>query len=323
MKLTREIKTGIIVIGGILLFILGFSYLKSTPLFDNSKVFYAVYSHVGGLQPGNQISINGLSVGKVNDITFLDNSGKLVVTFTVDSKFQFSKNSKAELYDTGIIGGKGIQIQPVFDGAPSAKSGDTLKTNIRPGLTELVQQRLTPLQQKVEGAVSNADSLLANFNEVLDADTKGNLRETIKGLNSLVYAFQKSAATLNTLLDTNKEQLDSSIANLNTITANFAEVSDGLAEAELGKTMASLDATVNNLNSLLAKIESGEGSMGKLVNNDALYNNLSNASKELDLLLQDFRLNPKRYVNVSVFGKKQKEYTLPEDDPAEQLQENN
>lgn len=323
MKLTREIKTGIIVIGGILLFILGFSYLKSTPLFDNSKILYAVYSHVGGLQPGTQVSINGFSVGKVTDIKFLDNSGKLVVTFTVDSEFEFSKNSKAQLYDTGIIGGKGIQIQPVFDGAPTAQSGDTLTTNVRPGLTELVQQRLTPLQQKVEGAVSNADSLLANFNEVLDDDTKGNLRETIKGLNSLVYAFQKSAATLNVLLDTNKEQLDASIANLNTITENFSKVSNSLAEADLGKTMASLDATVNNLNSLLEKIESGEGSMGKLIHNEALYNNLTNATRELDLLLQDFRLNPKRYVNVSVFGKKQKDYTLPENDPAEQSQDQN
>lgn len=323
MKLSREIKTGIIVIGGILLFILGFSYLKSTPLFDNSKVFYAVYSHVGGLQPGTQVSINGFSVGKVNDIKFLDNSGKLVVTFTVDSKFEFSKNSSAELYDTGIIGGKGIQIKPVFDKAPIAESGDTLQTSTRPGLTELVQQRLTPLQLKVEGAVSNADSLLANFNEVLDADTKGNLRETIKGLNTLVYAFQKSAATLNTLLDANKVQLDSSIENLNTITGNFAEVSNTLAEAELGKTMASLDATVGNLNTLLAKVERGEGTMGKLMQDEALYNNLSNATRELDLLLQDFRLNPKRYVNVSVFGKKQKEYTLPEEDPAEKLQEQN
>lgn len=323
MKLSREIKTGIIVIGGVLLFILGFSYLKSTPLFDNSKVFYAVYSHVGGLQPGTQVSINGFSVGKVNDIKFLDNSGKLVVTFTVDSKFDFSKNSSAELYDTGIIGGKGIQIKPVFDGAPTAQSGDTLQTSTRPGLTELVQQRLTPLQMKVEGAVSNADSLLANFNEVLDADTKGNLRETIKGLNTLVYAFQKSAATLNSLLDTNKKELDESIANLNLITGNFAEVSNSLAEAELGNTIKSLDATVGNLNTILAKVEAGEGSMGKLMKDEALYNNLTNATRELDLLLQDFRLNPKRYVNVSVFGKKQKEYTLPEEDPAENLQDKN
>ncbi len=319
MKLSREIKTGIIVIGGILLFILGFSFLKSTPLFDNNKTLYAVYDNVGGLQTGTQVSINGFAVGTVNDIRFRDQSGSLVVTFSVDNNFDFSKNSKAELYDTGIIGGKGIQIKPVFDDAPMARSGDTLVSDTKPGLTELVQQRLTPLQRKVEGAVSNADSLLMNFNAVLDEDTKKNLREGIQGLNKMVYSFQQSANTLNTLLESNKSQLDSSIRNINTITTNFSKLSDSIAKVGLPETMENLDATITNLNALLGRIEKGEGSLGKLMHNEELYNNLSNASRELDLLLQDFRLNPKRYVNVSVFGKKQKEYTLPDEDPAEKL----
>lgn len=316
MNLSREIKTGIIVIGGILLFILGFSYLKSTPLFDNSKIFYAVYDNIGGLQTGTQVSINGFSVGKVNDIQFKDNSGKLVVTFTVSNDFQFSRNSKAELYDTGIIGGKGIQIKPVFDDAPMAKSGDTLVTNTRPGLTELVQQKLTPLQLKVEGAVSNADSLLMNVNDVLDDNTKKNLRESIQGLSVVISSFQKSAGTLNEMLSENKMHIDSSLSNINTLTANFASLSDSLAANNLGATIRNLESTMKNLNAVLEKIEKGEGTMGKLMNDDEMYKNLTDASKELDLLLQDFRLNPKRYVNVSVFGKKQIEYTLPQNDPA-------
>ncbi len=317
MKLSREIKTGIIVIGGILLFILGFSYLKSTPIFDDSKVFYVVYDHVGGLQPGTQVTINGFTVGNVMDIRFKDQSGKLLVTFSVNKDFEFSKNSKAELFDTGIIGGKGIQIEPVFDNAPMAQSGDTLPSSIRPGLTELVQQKLTPLQMKVEGAVSNADSLLVHFNDVLDTDTRTNLRETIRGLNRLVASFQQSADGINGLLERNQMQLDSTLNHIGTISENFARVSDTLAEAGLGQTIAQLEATITNMNALLSKMEQGEGTMGKLMKDEALYENLSNASRELDLLLQDFRLNPKRYVNVSVFGKKQKEYTLPENDPAE------
>lgn len=316
MKLSREIKTGIIVIGGILLFVMGFTFLKATPIFNNSKTFYAVYSHVGGLQSGTQVSINGFNVGNVNKITFKNGSGNLLVTFSVDSDFEFSKNSIAELYDTGIIGGKGIQINPVFDGGPIAQSGDTLSSNIKPGLTDLLQQKLAPLQSKIEGAVSNADSLLLNFNEVLDEETKRNLRETIKGLNTTVQSFQSSAATLNTLLADNKSKLDSSITNINTITTNFSVLSDSIAQVGLTNTIRSLESTISNLDKMLAKIENGEGTLGKLVNNEELYNNLSEASKELDLLLQDFRLNPKRYVNVSVFGKKQKEYEIPEDDPA-------
>ena len=317
MKISREIKTGIIVLGGILLFILGFSYLKSTPLFDNSKTFYAVYNHVGGLQSGTQVTINGFSVGKVNDIRFNDASGNLLVTFSVDNSFSFSKNSNAELYDTGIIGGKGIQIKPVFDGSVMAKSGDTLPASTRPGLTDVVQQRLAPLQLKVEGAVSNADSLLMNVNDILDQKTRQELRESISGLNELVNSFQGSANSLNKLLADNKDNLDNSITNLSAITNNFNQLSDTLVNAGLGETINGLQVTMGNINAMMSKIEGGEGSLGKLVNDKALYNNLTDASRELDLLLQDFRLNPKRYVNVSVFGKKQVDYALPDEDPAQ------
>lgn len=317
MKLSREIKTGIIVIGGILLFILGFSYLKSTPLFDDSKTFYVVYDHVGGLQPGTQVSINGYAVGKVNDIRFKDSSGKLLVTFSVDKSFEFSKNSPAELYDTGIIGGKGIQIQPVFDGAPPAKNGDTLPSSTRPGLTELVQQKLTPLQLKIEGAVTHADSLLFNFNQVLDENTRQNLRETISGLKEVVASFQKTSNGLNDLLADNRSRIDSTLDNIGQVSANLARLSDTLSTSGLGQTIASLESTLGHLNSVLARMENGEGTMGRLLRDDSLYVNLNEASRQLELLLQDFRLNPKRYVNVSVFGKKQKEYTLPENDPAD------
>lgn len=321
MKLSREIKTGIIVVGGILLFILGFSYLKSTPLFDNSKTLFAVYEHVGGLQPGTQVTINGYNVGSVNDIRFKDTSGSLLVTFSVNNEFNFSKNSTAELYDTGIIGGKGIQIRPIFDGAPMAKNGDTLITSTRPGLTDLVQQKLTPLQQKIEGAFTNADTLLMNVNEVLDAKTKLELRESIAGLNKLMKNLDGSAVILNNLLKNNQSKLDSSLSNFNQLSQNFAQLSDSLNNAGLGRTLVSLESTVANLDKILSKIEQGNGSLGKLMKDEQLYNNLSSASKELDLLLQDFRLNPKRYVNVSVFGKKQKDYTLPENDPAEIIEQ--
>jgi len=321
LKLSREIKTGIIVVGGILLFILGFSYLKSTPLFDNSKTFYAVYKHVGGLQTGTQVSINGFNVGKVNDIRFKDAYGNLLVTFSVNNNFTFSKNSKAELYDTGIIGGKGIQIKPVFDGSPTAQSGDTLTTSTRPGLTDLVQQKLTPLQQKIEGAFTNADSLLMNVNEVLDANTKNDLRESIAGLNKLMKSLESSAEVLNKLLKNNQGKLDSSLTNFNELSSNFAKLSDSLNNAGLGRTLTSLESTVSNLDKILSQIENGEGSLGKLTKDEQLYDNLNSATQELDLLLKDFRLNPRRYVNVSVFGKKQKEYALPENDPAEKIDE--
>lgn len=301
---------------GILAVIMGFGYLKSSSIFDNSRTFYAVYNHVGGLQSGTQVSLNGLVVGNVSSIRFKDNSGKLVVTFMVNNDFEFSKNSKVELFDTGIIGGKGLQIKPAFDGAPNAQTGDTLQTTTKPGLTELVQQNLTPLQMSLESTVSDADTLLTNINSILDARTKRELQQSISGLNQLVHTFQGSASKLNALLEANGEQLDSTLKNVNTITSNFSKISDSLANAGLGKTLTDLQTTVSGLNGILGKIERGEGTLGKMANNEELYNNLTEVSRELDLLLQDFRLNPKRYVNVSVFGKKQKEYELPENDPA-------
>lgn len=321
MKLSREIKTGIIVIGGVLLFILGFSFLKSTPLFDDNITLYAVYDNVGGLQPGTPVSINGYNVGTVNDIRFKDDSGKLLVTFSVKNELGFSKNSMVELYDTGIIGGKGLQINPVFDGAPLATKYDTLATETRPGLTELAQQKLTPLFKKFESAVTDADSVLVSVNDVLDARARGDLREAIHGLNGLMGSLQNSAEVLNRLLKNNEGKLDSSLTHFEALTRNFSKLSDSLNNAGLARTLAHLESTVASLNKVMTKIDQGDGTLGKLMNNEELYTNLSNASRELDLLLQDFRLNPKRYVNVSVFGKKQKEYAVPEDDPAEKIEQ--
>tara|TARA_R110001592_G_scaffold59058_4_gene179113 strand:+ start:2213 stop:3178 length:966 start_codon:yes stop_codon:yes gene_type:complete len=321
LKLSREIKTGIIVIGGILLFIMGFSYLKSTPIFDNSKTFYAVYPNVGGLQSGTSVSINGFSVGKVNDIKFLDEQGNLLVTFTVGNDFKFSKNSLVELYDTGIIGGKGLQIRPVFDATGVAQTGDTLQTETRPGITDLAQQKLTPLVRKFESAISGADSVLVNVNSVLDSKTKKELKEVIGGLNVLISSLNQSATSLNSVLEGNKEKLDNSFKNLDVLTSNFAKLSDSLNSAGLGRTLASLESTMASIDKVTRKIENGDGSLGLLMNDKELYSNLNSSSRELELLLQDFRLNPKRYVNVSVFGKKQKDYTVPEEDPADKIEE--
>jgi phospholipid/cholesterol/gamma-HCH transport system substrate-binding protein len=320
LKLSRELKTGIIVIGGILLFIMGFSYLKSTPLFDNSRTLYAVYPNVGGLQSGTVVSINGYGVGKVNDVRFIDTQGNLIVKFTVSSEFQFSKNSTVELYDTGIIGGKGLQIMPIFDNAPNVQSGDTLITETRPGLTELAQQKLTPLFKKFESAVTDADSVLINVNDVLDTKTRSDLRKAINGLSELMVSLNGSASTLDKLLKENQGKLGSSLDNFDVLTSNFAKLSDSLNNAGLGSTLSSLQSTVASLDTIMSRLEKGDGTFGKLMTDKELYSNLNSASRELDLLLQDFRLNPKRYVNVSVFGKKQSEYAVPEDDPAETIE---
>ncbi|CAI8214810.1 MAG: MlaD family protein [Flavobacteriaceae bacterium] len=316
MRISREIKTAVIGIGGILLFILGYSYLKSSSLFENNKTLYVVYSHVGGLQPGTAVSINGFTVGKVNSVGFHDASGNLLVTFSVDDSFEFSKNSTAELYDTGIIGGKGIQILPAFDQGPIAKAGDTLVSSIKPGVTELVQQQLSPLQNKVENVISHADSLLVNINTVMDGRTKNDLKQSIERLHQLIANTEKTTEVLSELIVTNKAALEGSIQNVHRITEDLAMLTDSISQMGLSHTFQKLSNTAASLDQIIAGIQAGEGSLGKLTKDAEMYEYLTKTSRELSLLLQDLRLNPKRYVNVSVFGKKSKPYTLPEQDPA-------
>ncbi|MCG5643194.1 MlaD family protein [Flavobacteriaceae bacterium LSUCC0859] len=316
MRISREIKTAVIGIGGILLFILGYSYLKSSSLFENNKTLYVVYSHVGGLQPGTAVSINGFTVGKVNSVGFHDASGNLLVTFSVDDSFEFSKNSTAELYDTGIIGGKGIQILPAFDQGPIAKAGDTLVSSIKPGVTELVQQQLSPLQNKVENVISHADSLLVNINTVMDGRTKKDLKQSIERLHQLIANTEKTTEVLSELIVTNKTALEGSIQNVHRITEDLAMLTDSISQMGLTTTFQKLSNTAASLDQIIAGIQAGEGSLGKLTKDAEMYEYLTKTSRELSLLLQDLRLNPKRYINVSVFGKKSKPYTLPEQDPA-------
>jgi len=309
LKISREIKTAILVILGIVLLIFGFNYLKGKNLLNASRTFYTTYENVEGLAISTPITISGLKVGKVQDITFTnDNSGNLLVELMVDSDYKFSKNSKAQLYEAGLIGGKAIAIIPAFDDAEIAKEGDFLEGSVKAGLSELVNQRLTPLQVKIEKMMVSADSLLTNLNDVFDAQTKSNLKNSIAGLNETINAFKTTSSSLNDLINSNEEKIDSTLTNFNAISLNLSKVTDSIANANLGQTIKDLQSTINNFDKILASVQSGDGSLGKLLKDEGLYNNLEGATKQLEELLQDMKLNPKRYVHFSLFGKKPKQY---------------
>ncbi|ALJ04289.1 ABC transporter substrate-binding protein [Pseudalgibacter alginicilyticus] len=309
MKLSKEIKTAILVLLGILLFIFGFNYLKGENLLDSSRIFYTEYDNVEGLMPSTPVTISGKPVGKVKDISFKnDGSGKLQVTLLVDSEFQFSKSSTAELYETGLIGGKAVAIIPAFDGSENAKDGDVLKGTIKAGLTELVNKRLTPLQVKIEAVMVNTDSLLGNLNDVFDQQTKVHLKESIEGLSATLNSFKETSNSLNQVIAGNQEKINNVMENADKSLANFSEITNTISEADLGNTIKNLESTLQNFNSMLAGVEKGEGSMGKLLKDEALYNNIEGATLQLEQLLEDMKLNPKRYVHFSLFGKKPKQY---------------
>ncbi|GAA4281813.1 MlaD family protein [Gaetbulibacter aestuarii] len=309
MKISKEVKTSVLVIAGIVLFIFGFNYLKGKNLLNSSRTYYTVYDNVEGLESSTPITINGLRVGKVISIGFKgDGSAHLLVEFTVDSDFEFSKNSKAELYETGLIGGKAIAVVPAFDGAPKAESGATLEGTIKPGLSELVNQRLTPLQEKVEKVTTSVNTAFTNLNDVFDEEAKAKMRKSIEDLDGVLISFKRTSDNLNNMLGDKESNLNKSLANVEHLSSNLSKVSDSLAQANLKSTINDLQSTLNNLNTMIAGINEGNGTMGKLMNDDSLYDNLEGATRQLEELLQDLKLNPKRYVHFSVFGKKAKQY---------------
>ncbi len=309
MNLSKEIKTAILVLSGVLLFIFIFYYLKGENLLDNSKKITAVYDNVEGLTPSAAVTINGHKIGKVQSIKFTDDrSGKLSVIMLIDNDFEFSINSKAQLYEAGLIGGKAIAIVPAFDGAPAVKSGDFLATDVKPGLTELVNQRLTPLQKKIEIMMVNADSLLINLNDVFDVNTKKNIQRSISELSGTITSFKSTSEALNSMLVDNKSAIGETLTNFNKISSDLTTLSTSLAASDLDSIMANLKSTIVNFDQLLSSIEKGEGSVGKLMKDEAIYNNLEGATKQLEELLEDMKLNPKRYVHFSLFGKKAKQY---------------
>lgn len=313
MKLTKEIKTAILVIVSIFLFIWGYNFLKGKDLFDSSTRVYVVYDNVAGLVNSAPVTLNGLSIGKVNSIN-IQPDGKLLVEMQITTDFPIAKSSVAEIYDSGLVGGRQIAIKPNFQDKDYIKTGDYLKASSKLGLTDALAQQLEPLQYKVQKLLDNADVLFTNVNEILDERTKQNLKNSIAELNKTLSEFSVASKNINEMIADNKSKINSTMTSFDKTAANFSKMSDSLAKANLGQTVKNLEKTLANVDKIMTDIEQGKGTMGKLMKDDAMYNNFTNTSKELELLLQDVRLNPTRYVNVSVFGKKNKPYVAPVND---------
>ena len=312
MKISREIKTAILVIASILLFIWGYSFLKGQNLFNNHKVLFVEYDNVEGLATSAPVTISGKIIGKVNTIT-LNKNGMLLLELQInDNNFPIQKSSIAQIYKPDFIGGKQIAIVPNYKDSKLAVSGDFLKSDIKLGLMSSVGEKLVPTQQKIDKLLIDADGLMTNLNGVLDVQTKQNLKNSIAQLNQTLTEVNKATQKVNVMLAANQQKIDNSLSNVEKASGNFAKISSDLEKAKLGETVKTLEATLDNVNKMMTDLQSGKGSMGKLLKDEAMYTNLTKASRELELLLQDVRLHPTRYVNVSLFGKKEKPYIEPQ-----------
>ncbi|MBT5416339.1 MAG: MCE family protein [Cryomorphaceae bacterium] len=304
MNLSKEIKAAIFVLSTIMLFIFGFNYLKGTSLIDKQKTIYSVYDEVDGLLVGANVMINGLSIGNVTALDFLPNTTKIVVTIKVKDIINFSSNSTATIYETGVLGGLAIAIEPVFEKGLVVRSGDTLKSNIRPGLTELINRQIEPLQRKLESTLTSVDSIFSSASYVLNKETQNDIKESLNTLTSAIKAIDNSSKIIEKTLTEKNSQINNSIDNIESISNNLANVSNDLNDFGLTNVLSDLEMSINGINSMVNNLNSDNSSLGNLISNDDVYDNLNSSIENLNLLIRDIKTNPKKYIHFSIFGRK-------------------
>jgi phospholipid/cholesterol/gamma-HCH transport system substrate-binding protein len=311
--MSKELKLGIITVGIIVLFVWGFNFLKGENLFaSGSRVFLVEYAKIGGLSKASPVTINGLKVGKVDKIEFdtsRERRGSLIVTFTVENEFEFSRKSIVKIYSPNPLSGSSLAIIPNYEGE-TAVSGDLLYGEMEESLFTSIGERLNPLQQKIERVIVRTDTLFSSINRVLNENSVNEINRSIANLSGAISDIRQTIQAVNTMISDNQENLTSTIKNTKKITENLSKVSDSISAIDFGEMVAKAEEAVGNFNQMSRKINDGEGTIGKLLNDERMYDNLEAATKELEELLRDIKLHPKRYIHLSIFGKSPDPYAV-------------
>ena len=310
--MSKELKTGIIAVIIIGISIWGFNFLKGQNLLDpGSRTFKVEYARIGGLSESSAVTINGLKVGKVDNIEFdtsIEKRGHLLVTFIIDNDFEFSKRSIVKIYSPNPLSGSNLAIIPNYEG-DIAMSGDLLQGEMEESLFTSIGERLNPLQQKIESVIVKTDTLFSGLNKVLNDNTVIGINTSIANLSATIIDIRKTIEAVNSMVSDNQENLKITIENTRNITANFSKISENINAVDFKKIINKAAEAVGNFNEMSKKINAGEGTLGQLLNDKRMYDNLEAATGELEQLLRDIKLNPKRYIHFSVFGKRQVPYT--------------
>jgi phospholipid/cholesterol/gamma-HCH transport system substrate-binding protein len=326
VKISNEAKVGFIAVVAILAAYFGFNYLKGIDVFNDARTFYAVYPKVDGLSSDNTVQLNGFKIGRVRKIQLMNNaSASILVTFEINNDNVFiAEDAKARIASTDLFGSKAIQL--VMGTSPvELHPGDTLYSEIEGDLKAEVDKRLRPLEQKTNDLIGSIDSLVTIVQSILDEEAAENLSESFSSINRSFKTFETTLKRVDTLVVTEREKFDEIVNNMNSIIGNVEKnnenisailtnmnhMTDSLAKSDLVGTIDNAGKAMENVAEVMEKINNGEGTIGMLMNNDTLYTNLESATLQLDLLLEDMRVNPKRYVHFSVFGKKEKQKDKP------------
>lgn len=315
MKITREAKIGLFAVICIAVLFWGVNFLKGKNVFSRTNIYYAVYNRVDGLKPTNDVLLSGFKVGLVKDIKFEQgHTGRLIVTILVEKKYPIPRNSVLKLISADIMGGKALRLD-VTPNDMFHEAGDTLTASIETGLLDQLVFEMVPIKEKAESLMDGLDTTLDIIAEVFNEQNRDNLNQSFESLKNSLDNIDNLSGQLNGMLSDEDGKLLQIVSNVHHISQNlknhsedfdiiiknFSSISDSLAQFNLARTLAQTDSAMLSLNAIVSKINKGEGSMGMLINNDTLYTNLENAAQNLELLLYDMKVNPKRYVNISLF----------------------
>lgn len=310
MKIKNETRVGVLAAFAIALLIIGYNFLKGNSIFSDETVLYARYSRVDGLGVSKPVLINGFQIGRVDQLT-LQANGTIVATLKIKGKYDIPKNTIARLESTDLLGGKAI-VMDLGDARDYAVDGDTLNANVEKGLMEAVQ----PVQKKAELIITKMDSILTSVNSILNPNFQKNVDKSFTSIASTLGSLEATSKKVDALVGSESSKLSNILSNVETITVNFKnngakidailsnlnEVTDKAAALNFKQTIDNANKAIADLQGMVADLKGGKGSLGKLLNDEEMYKNLTSASKNLDNLMIDLKANPKRYVHFSVFG---------------------
>ena len=310
MKISNETKVGILAAFAIAIFIIGYNFLKGNDVFTSENEYYAIYDKVDGLTVSKPVLVNGFQIGRVSALTLQPN-GQILAEFKIDPKYEIPTSTIAKLESTDLLGSKAV----VFDLGMSktyAASGDTLNANVQVNIMD----QMEPVQKKAQVVIARLDSILQSVNSILSPNFQKNVESSFNSISATLRSLESTSKTVDGMVSIQSKRIDNILSNaesissnlknnnqqITSILSNFNQLSDGLAKSNFKQTLENADKAVSDLQLTINKINSGKGSVGMLLNDEQLYNNLNNASKNLDNLMIDLRANPKRYVSFSVFG---------------------
>ncbi len=334
MKIRREVLIGAVIVIAIGLLYVGLNYLKGVYVFQKPTEYFAVYDRINGLQPTNPVMVNGYKIGQVKDIEMLSDSGNnLLVTLTINEEIDIPKDSKALLKPGDLFGSMQINIE-MGSSNELALSGDTLVPERSGDLFSEVNEQLRPIKIKTKSLLGSIDSVLQVIEAILNTESQENLVQSFRGINQSISNLERATFRIDTLVRDERVRIGNIFKNIEEVSTvlkdngedfanviqNFSMISDTLAKADVAGTIMKANKALTEVDKVVQKINSGEGSLGMLINNPGLYNRLDSAAKNLYYLVEDIRVNPNRYIHFSVFGRKNKSVELTKKE-LEQLKE--